>query len=336
MPFALQKLLHTARLVRSVLIAIADLLLAPATIVAALLLKCIRVCGVSDARLSMAIFRTVGVFPILDHYYEPLFSPKRLYRNLNEPRTLPGIELDERKQCGLLRQFNYQEELVCYPLSRSSDRLQYYYHNTSYGPGDAECLYSMIRLFRLRRVIEIGSGHSTLVAAAALRMNRSVDVEYSCEHICIEPYERPWLEEVGVTVIRSPVERVDIEVFDDLNENDILFIDSSHIIRPQGDVLHVYQHILPRLSSGVLVHVHDIFTPRDYPKAWIVDRVLLWNEQYLLESFLAFNSAFEVVCALNHLCHTQAQTVRGCFPVYAREEALREPGAFWIRSRPRG
>ena len=97
-------------------------------------------------------------------------------------------------------------------------------------------------------------------------------------------------------------------------------------------MLFIYQEILPRLRPGVLVHVHDIYTPRDYPKAWVVDQARLWNEQYLLESFLAFNRRFEVVCSLNHLCQKHQQAVAAMFPRYAKEPAKTEPGAFWIRA----
>ena len=116
---------------------------------------------------------------------------------------------------------------------------------------------------------------------------------YSCEHVCIEPYEIEWLEKLNVKVIRELVENTDTTVFSTLDKNDILFIDSSHIIRPQGDVLFEYLEILPVLKSGVFVHIHDIFTPEDYPDDW-VNNASFWNEQYLLEAFLSFNNEFIV------------------------------------------
>jgi hypothetical protein len=127
------------------------------------------------------------------------------------------------------------------------------------------------------------------------------------------------------------VERVDKELFRTLGENDILFIDSSHMIRPQGDVLCEFLEILPLLNPGVLVHVHDIFTPKDYPDRWIKDQVLFWNEQYLLEGFLSFNKDFKVIGALNHLAnHYQQQLASKC-PIYAREHSVRQPGSFWMQ-----
>lgn len=94
-----------------------------------------------------------------------------------------------------------------------------------------------------------------------------------------------WLEEVGVSVVRKKVEEVELSFFSRLQGNDILFIDSSHIICPQGDVLFEYLELLPSLNKGVIVHVHDIFSPKNYLKQWLQDEIWFWNEQYLLEAF---------------------------------------------------
>ena len=104
------------------------------------------------------------------------------------------------------------------------------------------------------------------MAIKAIQKNRSEDAQYDCKHVCIEPYEQPWLEETGVIVRRELIEEVDIAFFSELKENDVLFIDSSHIIRPQGDVLFEYLELLPQLNKGVIVHVHDIFSPKNYPQ----------------------------------------------------------------------
>src|SRR5690606_29222842 len=99
----------------------------------------------------------------------------------------------------------------------------------------------------------------------------------------------------GVEVLRKKVEDIPLEYFRQLQPNDVLFIDSSHVIRPQGDVLYEFLELLPDLPSGVFVHIHDIFTPFDYPEDWVKDHVRLWNEQYLLEAFLSFNRDFRIV-----------------------------------------
>jgi len=150
----------------------------------------------------------------------------------------------------------------------------------------------------------IGGGEAyAQMAKNAINANKKEDLHYNCQQVCIEPYSFSWLEELDVRVIRQRTEEVDIKIFKELDKNDILFIDSSHIIRPQGDVLFEYLEILPILKSGVLVHIHDIFTPKDYLNEWIADEIKLWNEQYLLEAFLTFNSEYKIIASLNYLKH---------------------------------
>ena len=181
-----------------------------------------------------------------------------------------------------------------------------------------------LREHRPRRIVEIGSGQSTLMAILALRANRAEDPRYRCLHLCIEPYEAPWLERAGVAVLRRPVEAVPLQVFDTLEAGDVLFIDSSHMIRPQGDVLFEYLNVLPRLKPGVVVHVHDIFTPHDYPASWLVEHVRFWNEQYLLEAFLTHNRSWKVIGALNFLRHRHFEALSARLHDFQRAH---EPGS---------
>ena len=111
-----------------------------------------------------------------------------------------------------------------------------------------------------------------------------------------------------------------------------MFIDSSHIIRPQGDVLFEILEILPVLSSGVIVHIHDIFSPKDYPDKWILKEHRLWNEQYLLEAFLSNNRDFEIIGSLNYLMHNYPKELKSVSPILNKQEN-REPGSFWIRKK---
>jgi len=188
----------------------------------------------------------------------------------------------------------------------------------------------MIRHFKPGRIIEIGSSYSTLMAKEAIESNTRENSLYNCEQICIEPYEMPWLEKTGVQVIRKLVEDVDVSFFSSLQNNDILFIDSSHIIRPQGDVLYEFLQILPSLNPGVVIHIHDIFSPKDYTKKHIVDDVLFWNEQYLLEAFLSCNSDFAIIGALNYLKTHFPDKLNAKMPVL-RNHPDHVPGSFWIK-----
>ncbi len=209
-------------------------------------------------------------------------------------------------------------------------QVEFGYDNAFFSAGDCEILYGIIRRDRPRRILEIGSGNSTLIIRQAIERNNCSDPDYQCTHICIEPFESPWLESIGATVVRQRVECVDPALFDTLEAGDILFVDSSHVIRPQGDVLHEIAEIYPRLRPGVLVHIHDIFTPRDYPRKWVIDEMKMWNEQYLLEAFLAFNPKYEIVCALNWLAADHRELLQTACPMLTGSMP-KQPGSFWIR-----
>ncbi len=301
----------------------------PFTYLASLWLKLLRVVGMSA--LDEKIFMNVGMLPVVDHYYQPLINPaKHLTQSLRKDRNLPGIDFNTSAQLQLLDSFNYVEELKSFPLEKG-DELTYYYNNGFYEAGDAEYLYNMIRHFKPRKLVEIGSGYSTLMAQNAFKKNQAEDDSFKYTHICIEPYEQPWLEKTGVEVIRKRVETIEMSFFETLGENDILFIDSTHMIRPQGDVLFEYLEILPILKPGVIVHIHDIFLPKDYPDHWILTEHRLWNEQYLLEAFLTFNNKFKILGAVNYLSHNFNKQFAAKNPIYSSQPG-KEPGAFWMVS----
>lgn len=240
------------------------------------------------------------------------------------------LHLREDSQIELLKTLNYGHELAQIPIEYNKDNEGFYYNNQNYVFGDAEILYSMIRRNKPHRLIEIGAGFSSLMIEKAIEANTKEDDNYTCEHICVEPYEKPWLEDKQITVIRECVEYIDKSLFEQLGENDILFIDSSHIIRPQGDVLFEFLEVLPTLKKGVLVHIHDIFTPKDYLDDWIYKYVRLWNEQYLLEAFMYGNKYYEVEFASNFMRHHHYSLMLEHFPMFDKQSSP-EPGSFWIR-----
>lgn len=298
----------------------------PFTLLSSLWLKLIVRGGIG--RANNKIFMGLGILPILDHYYQPLINPARyLKKSLRDDRKLPGINLNVTKQLELLSKFNYNAELNSFPLNKKNE-FEFYYNNGSYCSGDAEYLYNMVRYLKPKNIFEIGSGNSTLMVRNAISFNRHEDPDYECNHLCIEPYESQWMEGRGIKVLREKVENIDRSFFRELGAGDILFIDSSHIIRPQGDVLYEYLELLPGLKSGVIIHIHDIFTPKDYLDEWIFSHKL-WNEQYLLEAFLTSNSDFEIIGALNYLSHNFKKEFEQVCPIYAIQTG-REPGAFWL------
>lgn len=309
------------------LLPIADLLIAPFVVPAALLLKGLRIAGLHRLPLAKRILIGVGVFPIRDHYYEPQFDNRTPSKSFSKDRDLPGIDWNVAEQLSLLEKFSFSDELAYLPPTKPAS-LGFYFNNGAFESGDAEYWYQLIRYVKPRRIIEIGSGHSTLMASAAVLKNQEDLPDRPCDVICVEPYEMPWLEQTGVTVIRSKVEDMDVSFFAKLEENDILFIDSSHVIRPQGDVLFEYLELLPTLRKGVIVHVHDIFSPKNYLAGWLTGEVKFWNEQYLLEAFLSHNKAWKVIGALNYLRHHHFEELKRVAPFLSSD---REPGSFYMQ-----
>jgi len=306
---------------------IADVILSLAVYPAALLLRLVRLKGVGNLPLCKRALIRVGVFPIRNHYYEPQFDLSSLSQPLSAPRALCGIDWNVHEQLSLLRELRYGAELSGTPKAKTAT-LEFYLNNGAFQAGDAEYWYQLIRFAKPRRILEIGSGNSTLMAVKAIAKNRGEDPSYACHHVCIEPFEMPWLEQIGVSVVRKAVEEVGVGFFEQLEASDILFIDSSHVIRPQGDVLFEYLELLPTLKPGVIVHVHDIFSPRNYPRKWLVEDVLFWNEQYLLEAFLNGNTRWKILGALNYLQHDYHAELAKVCPFLKADD---EPGSFYMR-----
>ena len=300
-----------------------DVLSSPFSLLAVLWLKPISIM-IRHLPFTNKIFMKVGLLPIRDHYYQPLINPgKHLTRSLRKDRNLPGINLNIHEQLATLQLFNFNQELELFPIDKKND-LEYYYKNGSFESGDGEYLYNIIRLKKPSTFVEIGSGFSTLIANSAIKKNNN-----ACKHICIEPYEVKWIAQLDVQVIRKKVEEIDMGIFTSLQKDDILFIDSSHIIRPQGDVLLEYLEILPQLNPGVIIHVHDIFTPKDYLDKFVYTNHYMWNEQYLLEALLTNTNSFKIIGAVNYLKNHYFNELADKCPIL-KQQTYREPGSFWM------
>ncbi|HUB96905.1 MAG TPA: class I SAM-dependent methyltransferase [Stellaceae bacterium] len=306
---------------------LADLVLAPLIWPCALLLKLVRTAGVQNLPRCKDVLLRIGVFPVERHYYEPQFDNRDPRPPFHEERDLPAIDWNEAEQLRLLDSFSCEAELADVPQAGGGG-LDFHFNNGSFESGDAEYWYQLIRSVKPKRIIEIGSGNSTRMAIRAIRVNRREDSAYQCDHVCVEPYEMAWLDESEARVVRRRVEELDLGFFSGLGRDDILFIDSSHMIKPQGDVVFEYLQLLPSLNPGVIVHVHDIFSPRNYPREWLADEVKFWNEQYLLEAFLSFNPTWKIVGALNYLHHRHYERLKAKAPFLTPD---REPGSFYLR-----
>ena len=303
----------------------------PFTVLSTLWLKFIILSNTGKDKLSDNVFMFFGLLPVRDHYYQPLINPKKyVKKDLNIDRDLQGVDFNISEQLELLEKFDYNDELLKFPLDRIDFKTHFFYNNGTYCSGDAEYLYNIIRHFKPSNIIEVGCGNSTLMIQNAINANQYENKDYYVRHLCIEPYEQPWLDELNIELVREKVENIDLSFFKKLNANDILFIDSSHIIKPQGDVLFEILEILPCLNSGVIVHFHDIFTPKDYLSDWILNNHCFWNEQYMLEAFLSYNYQFKIIGALNFLSHNYKENFSSKCPIYATQHE-REPGGFWIQ-----
>jgi Methyltransferase domain len=219
------------------------------------------------------------------HYYEPIPDFRAItLEQITRRREFPGIDFRWDEQLALLNQLTaYRDEL---------STIEFDFDNGFFSGFDAAVYYSMIRHLKPQRIIEIGGGYSTKLAASALRGNGKLT--------CIEPY--PERLNGDIDLIQKRVEEIDIDFFSCLERNDILFIDSSHAVKFGSDVCYEFLQLLPRLAPGVWIHVHDIFFPHDYPAEWLIERRMALNEQYLLEAFLSFNEKFQVALANYWLC----------------------------------
>ena len=301
-----------------------DIVAAPGAALAGLFLRLVRTVGLDKLVFTRRVLFAVGLLPVRKHYYEPFPNPARA----TEPRRLPGIDWNAAAQWTLVDSFAWADEIRALPQRDVAGR-RFDPRNPNFRGGDADILYSLVRHLRPRKIVEIGSGHSTLVAAQALQRNTAEGSP--AQHLCVEPYEMAWSESIGGEVLRVPVETLAVDFFETLAAGDLLFIDSSHVVRAGGDVNYLILEVLPTLAVGVTVHFHDIFSPADYPLHWTEEKALLWAEQYLVEAFLSGNSDWEIVLAANYLCHQDRARLAQSCPLM---ESDAEPGSIYVRRKP--
>ncbi|HEY2745671.1 MAG TPA: class I SAM-dependent methyltransferase [Polyangia bacterium] len=287
-------------------------------------------------RRSFPLWQRLGVHVVPNHFYFPIPDTRTLDDRLWEERSeLPGIDMRAPAQLQLLSELaaGFRAEYDALPRTPTGVAHEYHLDNGLFGPVDAEMLYAMIRKLAPKRIYEVGSGFSTYLAAQAVRKNEA-DGKTRSELVAFEPYPNPVLAAgvPGVTRLeRIGAQQIPLSTFAALEENDILFIDSSHIVKIGSDVNYLILDVLPRLRPGVVVHIHDIFLPFEYPKSWVKDSRTFFNEQYLLQAFLAFNGAFEVILAGSYLAATQPAAMSAAFRSF--QPGAVGPGSFWIRRR---
>jgi hypothetical protein len=269
------------------------------------------------------------------HFYSPDVNPDELSQRQGEiwpavPRPLLGIPFDDELHKTVLT-IIFPRYMPDYNFVEDEDQVtteyEFYTRNSQFSWLDSRATFVLLREWRPKRIIEVGSGFSSLLMADINRRFWNLD----CDLTCIEPYPRPFLKAgvPGLThLIEDKVQTVALSVFDRLEAGDVLFIDSSHVSKTGSDVNYLYFEVLPRLKAGVKIHIHDIFFPHDYPKDWVLGEARSWNEQYVLRALLMYSNAFKVYFANNYAFTTMPNLV---------QQALAHPegrafggGSIWI------
>lgn len=266
------------------------------------------------------------------HYYSPVPSKEEILKKEQQifgirKKEIGGVDLNEKEQLELLEKIKkYYNEIPFEDTKK--DKLKYYFNNSFYGYSDAIFLYSVIRHFQPNKVIEIGSGFSS----ALILDTNEYFFENKIQCNFIEPYPDRLLSLINESdkknhkIIKSQVQDVDVDFFKQLKENDILFIDSSHVSKTGSDVNYILFDILPNLNSGVLIHFHDIFYPFQYPKEWVLAG-RAWNEAFILRAFLEYNSNFKIILFNTFLEYYYEDWFRKNMPLCLKNKG----GNIWLK-----
>jgi len=237
---------------------------------------------------------------------------------LAKPRSLPGIDLRVNPALELLTRLkSYAAELDAIPYESSSNAPFWFTPEflVSFPDYDAAVLYSMLRHLKPKHYVEVGCGYSSIVSSFALQRNQRDGA--ACDAVYADPEPRLPMDKVltGGRLVLKRVQDVPLEEFTKLQAGDILFIDTSHVLKIQSDVEQEIVRLLPSLAPGVWIHFHDVFTPYDYPEEWIRQPVRLWaNEQYALECLLSGGNRYQIEIPLHYLVRDFPDQIRQFYP----------------------
>ncbi len=234
------------------------------------------------------------------HFYSPIISIEdikkkeaEIWKNVEIDGVL-GINLRTEDQIKLVTQFTQYYNEIPFKTEKQTN-IRYQFENEYYSYTDGIILYSIIRHYKPKKIIEIGSGYSSAVMLDTNEFffKNQIDLTF------IDPYSERLFsilkqeDKQKIKVNETDVQLISLDVFKKLESGDILFVDSTHVTKTGSDVNYILFEILPILNSGVLIHFHDIFYPFEYPKEWVF-RGFNWNEDYILKAFLMYNDKFEI------------------------------------------
>ena len=271
-------------------------------------------------------------------YYSPLSSISDLKATMsrwNRPSAMKGVDYNIGKMEARLSILisNYLSEFSALPPFEQIEKVGF---GVGYIALDALTQYCMIRYLKPKRYIEVGSGLSTYYCSLAAKKNASEG--NPLQITCIEPFPYEKLYSIpGIKIIAKEVQDVELSLFEQLEPNDIFFIDSSHMVKVDSDVPFLYLEVLPILSVGVEIHVHDIPFPYNVPypaEKWIFDQdwPMLWNEAMLLQAFLLFNNSFTIELSTPMIRYFDEPFLKKTIPIY--ESLIQHPGPFssiWLK-----
>lgn len=272
------------------------------------------------------------------HFYSPVVQPTDVDSDSSlwvRREALPGIDFRPASHLQVLEEFFPRHTpRFDYPMQASEalgegGKQGFFLGNDQYSHFDAAVLFVLMCEFKPRRVIEVGSGFSSLLMSDVARRF----LPDGCAITCIEPFPKDFLQDphYGLQLVREKVQTLPLSFFDALQAGDLLFIDSSHVAKTGSDVNFLLLEVLPRLPPGVLVHVHDVFLPQEYPRSWVVHDNRSWNEQYMLRALLTHNDRMEVVFGTEYAkVALPEQTFK------ALESIKPWAGSLWLRTRRGG
>jgi hypothetical protein len=289
-----------------------------------------------DLEPFFRIFYRYGFYFLRKHYYLPIPDEDDLRHVRNS--ELIGIAMNDEFQLHFTNDviLKYKSEFLFFPTDLSSNSQQYHLVNGTFMAGDGNAYYALIRHLKPKMIIEVGAGNSTLLANRAIEKNIDELPGYKCKFIAIELYPGNNLMTLSQLsdLKKCQLEDVALDYFNQLEADDILFIDSSHVLKVGGDVWLEYCEIIPRLKSGVYIHIHDISLPKPYPTVYY-NAHWYWNEQYLLQALLINNDKLEVIWAGTYLFQKYADKMKEIFsPEYdlmRKVYPLAEPSSFWFK-----
>jgi predicted O-methyltransferase YrrM len=280
-----------------------------------------------------------GLSILPSHFYSPVPNTRELRRSLQRwsaPSELAGVNMNMPAQRAWLTELErYKSELARLPDYDSTTQMGL---GEGYAVVDAHILYATLRHVKPKRIIEVGSGVSTFFELEALRANAQENEREAVAKArltCIEPYPRKGLtrlaESGAVELIVKPVQDVPVATFQQLEAGDVLFIDSSHVLKLDSDVYYLYLEVLPRLKSGVVIHIHDIFFPypTPEPETWIFRQHQFWNEVPLVQAMLMYTIAFEVLLCGSYVQHTSPQALREVIAAF--DPPAHVASSLWLR-----